>query len=185
MSEISKQKKIKGRSLPGLLPVQPSQLAGPASRRPSPPPSSVVFVLDRGRGVWPARARATAPRHLSPCLPALPSSPRCPGRRHASPLLSLTRPRLFPSSPSLSLSRPNTTIAAVRHSSRHRPPLAPPLSSGAPPRPPLPPHQARPLGKLCIASTPSSSSSGSDHHRRRFAVSSASPSPLRRPLQPR
>ena len=185
MSEIRKRKINKRRSLPGLLPVQPSQLAGPASRRPSPPPSSVVFVLDRGRGVWPARARATAPRHLLACLPALPSSSRCPGRRHALPPALSHSPAVLPSSPSLSLSRPNTTIAAVRHSSRHRPPLAPPLSSGAPPRPPLPPHQAKPLGKLCIASTPSSSSSGSDHHRRRFAVSSASPSPLRRPLQPR
>ena len=150
MSEIRKQKKIKGRSLPGLLPVQPSQLAGPASRRPSPPPSSVVFVLDRGRGVRPARARhrATPPARL-PAWPPLLA--RCPGQRHASPLLSLTLPRFFPSSPSLSLSRPNTTIAAVRHSSRHRPPLAPPTSSGAPPRPPLPPHRSTGLRKPCIA----------------------------------
>ena len=151
MSEIRKRKINKRRSLPGLLPVQPSQLAGPASRRPSPPPSSVVFVLDRGRGVWPARARATAPRHLLACLPALPSSSRCPGRRHALPPALSHSPSVPPSSPSLPLSRPNTTIAAVRHSSRHRPPLAPPLSSGAPPRPPLPPHQAKPLRKPCIA----------------------------------
>ena len=96
-----------------------------------------------------ARHRATPPARL----PACPSPPRLDGleRRHALPLLSLTLPRFFPSSPSLSLSRPNTTIAAVRHSSRHRPPLAPPLSSGAPPRPPLPPHQAEPLRKPCIA----------------------------------
>ena len=131
--------------------MQPSQLAGPASRRPSPPPSSVVFVLDRGRGVWPARARATAPRHLLACLPAPPLLLSMPRTTPRPPLLSLTLPRFFPSSPSLSLSRPNTTIAAVRHSSRHRPPLAPPLSSGAPPRPPLPPHQAKPLRKPCIA----------------------------------
>ena len=136
MSEIRKRKINKRRSLPGLLPVQPSQLAGPASRRPSPPPSSVVFVLDRGRGVWPARARATAPRHLLACLPALPSSSRCPGRRHApSPALSHS-PSVLPSSPSLSLSRPNTTIAAARHNHGHRASLAPPTSPEAPPRPP-------------------------------------------------
>ena len=130
--------------------MQPSQLAGPASRRPSPPPSSVVFVLDRGRGVWPARARhrATPPARL----PACPSPPRLDAPDDATPSPALSHsPSVLPSSPSLSLSRPNTTIAAVRHSSRHRPPLAPPLSSGAPPRPPLPPHQAKPLGKPCIA----------------------------------
>ena len=176
MSEIRKRKINKRRSLPGLLPVRPSQLAGPASRRPSPPPSSVVFVLDRGRGVWPARARATAPRHLLACLPAPPLLVSMPRTTPRPPLLSLTLPRFFPSSPSLSLSRPNTTIAAVRHSSRHRPPLAPPLSSGAPPRPPLPPHQAKPLGKLCIASTPSSSSSTAADGRRQFTVTRAPPS---------
>ena len=180
MSEIRKQKYLKWEKLTWAPPCA-AQPAG----RPSPPPSSVVFVLDRGRGVWPARARATAPRHLLGCLPALPSSLDAPDDATPPPCslsLSLGSSLL---SLALSLTRPNTTIAAVRHSSRHRPPLAPPLSSGAPPRPPLPPHQAKPLGKLCIASTPSSSSSGSNHHRRRFAVSSASPSPLRRPLQPR
>ena len=151
MSEIRKRKMNKRRSLPGLLPVQPSQLAGQASRRPSPPPSSVVFDLDRGRGVWPARARATAPRHLLACLPALPSSSRCPGRCHALPPALSHSPSVPPSSPSLSLTRPNTTIAAVRHNSRLRPPLAPPLSSGAPPRPPLPPHRSMGLRKPCIA----------------------------------
>ena len=181
MSEIRKRKINKRRSLPGLLPVQPSQLAGPASRRPSPPPSSVVFVLDRGRGVWPARARATAPRHLLGCLPALPSSLDAPDDATPPPCslsLSLSSSLL---SLALSLTRPNTTIAAVRHSSRHRPPLAPPLSSGAPPRPPLPPHQAKPLGKLCIASMPSSSSSTAADGRRRFTAVRASPSSLTLP----
>ena len=91
MSEIRKQKKIKGRSLPGLLPVQPSQLAGPASSRPSPPPSSVVFVPTEG-GECGRRARAP-PRHAS-SLPACLSSPRRSGwtaRRHAA------APVFFPS----------------------------------------------------------------------------------------
>ena len=181
MSEIRKQKKIKGRSLPGLLPVQPSQLAGPASRRPSPPPSSVVFVLDRGRGVWPARARATAPRHLLACLPALPSSSRCPGRRHALPPALSHSPAVPPSSPLLPLSRPNTTIAAVRHSSRHRPPLAPPLSSGAPPQLPLPPHRSTGPRKPCIAATSPFPSSGSDHRRRRIRRLQRVPEPANHP----
>ena len=99
----------------------------------------------------PARARATAPRHLLACLPAPPLLLSMPRTTPRPPLLSLTLPRFFLSSPSLSLSQPNTTIAAVRHSSRHRPPLAPPTSSGAPPRPPLPPHRSTGLRKPCIA----------------------------------
>ena len=167
MSEIRKTKINKRRSLPGLLPVQPSQLAGPASRRPSPPPSSVVFVLDRGRGVWPARARATAPRHLLGCLPALRSSPRCPW---TTPHLSPCSLSLSPGSPllslALSLTRPNTTVAAVRHSHRLRPPLAPPTSSEAPPQLPLPPHRSTAPRKPCIAATSPFPSSGSDRRRR-------------------
>ena len=183
MSEKLENKKIKeGEAYLGLPPVQPSQLAGPASRRPSPPPSSVVFVLNRGRGVWPARARATAPRHLSPCLPALPSSPRCPGRRHASPLLSLTLPGSFlPLPRSLSLSRPNTTVAAVRHSHRLRPPLAPPTSSGAPPRLPLPPHRFTAPRKPCIAATSPFPPSDSDHRRRRIRRLQRVPEPASTP----
>ena len=151
MSEIRKQKIINRRSLPGLLHCA-AQPAGWPSQQPAQPTSLLCRLRpDRGRGVWPARARATAPRHLLACLPALPSSLDAPDDATPSPLLSLTLPRFFPSSPSLSLSRPNTTIAAVRHSSRHRPPLAPPLSSGAPPRPPLPPHRSTDLRKPCIA----------------------------------
>ena len=161
--------------------MQPSQLAGPASRRPSPPPSSVVFVLDRGRGVCPVRACATAPRHLLACLPAPPllvwmawndATP--------SPVLSHS-PSVLPSSPALSLSRPNTTIAAVPHSSRHRPPLAPPTSSGAPPRPPLPPHRSTGLRKPCIAATSPFPSSGSGHHRRRIRRLQRVPEPVSTP----
>ena len=118
MSEIRKTKINKRRSLPGLLPVQPSQLAGPASRRPSPPPSSVVFVLDRGRGVWPARARATAPRHLLACLPALPSSSRCPGPRHALP------PALSHSPPTSSEAPPQPPLPPHRSTAPRKPCIA-------------------------------------------------------------
>ena len=181
MSEIRKQKKIKGRSLPGLLPVQPSQLAGPASSRPSPPPSSVVFVPTEG-GECGRRARAP-PRHAT-CSPAcLPSPPRldAPGRRHASPLLSLTRPGSPLLSLALSLSRPNTTVAAVRHSSRLRPPLAPPTSSEAPPRPPLPPHRSTAPRKPCIAATSPFPSSDSDRRRRRIHRHQRVPEPANHP----
>ena len=113
-----------------------------------------------------ARHRATPPLSLPACPPLLVSvslddamPPPCslslsPG----SPLLSLA----------LSLTRPNTTVAAVRHSSRFRPPLAPPTSSEAPPQPPLPPHRSTGLRKPCIAATSPFPSSGSDHHRRRI-----------------
>ena len=147
--------------------MQPSQLAGPASRRPSPSPSSVVFVPTEG-GECGRRARATAPRHLSPCLPALPSSPRCPWTTPRLPPALSHSPSALPSSPSLPHSRPNTTVAAVRHSNRLRPPLAPPTSSEASPRPPLPPHRSTGLRKPCIAATSLFPSSGSDHHRRRI-----------------
>ena len=185
MSEIRKQKKNKrGRSLPGLLHCA-AQPAGWPSQQPAQPTSLLCRLRpDRGRGVWPARARATAPRHLSPCLPALPSSPRCPWTTPRLPPALSHSPSALPSSPSLPHSRPNTTVAAVRHSNRLRPPLAPPTSSEASPRPPLPPHRSTGLRKPCIAATSPFPSSGSDHRRRRFAVSSASPSPLRRPLQP-
>ena len=95
-----------------------------------------------------ARHRATPPARLPACPPLLA---RCPGRRHALPPALSHSPSVLPSSPSLPLSRPNTTIAAVRHSSRHRPPLAPPTSPEAPPRPPLPPHRSTGLRKPCIA----------------------------------
>ena len=65
MSEIRKQKNKQREKLTWAPPCA-AQPAG----RPSPPPSSVVFILDRGRGVWPARARAPAPRHQLACLRA-------------------------------------------------------------------------------------------------------------------
>ena len=168
MSEIRKRKINKRRSLPGLLPVQPSQLAGPASSRPSPPPSSVVFVPTEG-GECGRRVRAP-PRHATSLPACLPSPPRLDALDDATPPpCSLS---LSPGSPllslALSLTRPNTTVAAVRHSSRLRPPLAPPTSPEAPPRPPLPPHRSTAPRKPCIAATSPFPSSGSDHHRRRI-----------------
>ena len=185
MSEIRKQKKIKGRSLPGLLPVQPSQLAGPASSRPSPPPSSVVFVPTEG-GECGRRARAP-PRHATSLPACLPSPPRSMPRTtpRLPPALSHS-PSALPSSPSLSLSHGRTppsppfAIAAVSgHPSlprlaqklRHNPLFLPtaPRASGSPASPP---RRRSPLRAPTIIAV-------------EFAVSSASPSPLRRPLQPR
>ena len=127
--------------------MRPSQLAGPASQ-PSPPPPSSSW-RQSARRVAGARARperhATSP---SACLPR---------QRDAAALLlgaapiPWPYPSLSPVLLPLSLSRPNTTVAAVRHSSRLRPPLAPPTSSGAPPRLPLPPHRSTGLRKPCIA----------------------------------
>ena len=78
MSEIRKTEIINRRSLPGLLHCA-AQPAGRPSQQPAQPISLLCRLRpDRGRGVWTARARATAPHHLSPCLPALPFSPRCP-----------------------------------------------------------------------------------------------------------
>ena len=158
--------------------MRPSQLAGPASSRPSPPPSSVVFVPTEG-GECGRRARAP-PRHATSLPACLPSPPRLgvPGRRHASSLLSLTLPQL---SLALSLARPNTTVAAVRLSHRLRPPLAPPTSSGAPPRLPLPPHRSTSPRKPCIAATSPFPSSGSDHRRRRIRRLQRVPEPVSTP----
>ena len=89
---------------------------------------------------------------------------------------------LFPGfSLALSLSRPKTTVAAVRHSSRHRPPLAPPTSSGAPPRLPLPPHRSTAPRKPCITATSPFPSSGSDHRRRRIRRLQRVPEPASTP----
>ena len=161
--------------------MQPSQLAGPASSRPSPPPSSVVFVPTEG-GECGRRARAP-PRHAT-CSPAcLPSPPR--SMPWTTPRLSPCSLSLSPGSPllslALSLTRPNTTVAAVRHSSRLRPPLAPPTSSGAPPRPPLPPHRSTGPRKPCIAATSPFPSSGSDHRRRRIRRLQRVPEPASTP----
>ena len=169
------------RSLPGLLHCA-AQPAGWPSQQPAQPTSLLCRLRpDRGRGVWPARARATAPRHLSPCLPALPSSLDAPDDATPPPCslsLALVSSLL---SLALSLTRPNTTLSAVRHSSRLRPPLAPPTSSEAPPRLPLPPHRSTGPRKPCIAATSPFPSSGSDRRRRRIHRHQRVPEPANHP----
>ena len=78
MSEIRKQKNKYQEELTWAPP-----LCGPASSRPSPPPSSVVFVPTEG-GECGRRARAP-PRHAT-CSPAcLPSPPRLDAPDDATP----------------------------------------------------------------------------------------------------
>ena len=113
MSEIRKTEINNRRSLPGLLHCA-AQPAGWPSQQLAQPTSLLCRLRpDRGRGVWPARARATAPRHLLACLPALPSSLDALDDATPLPLLSLTLPRF---SLALSRSRPKHTVAAVRRS---------------------------------------------------------------------
>ena len=176
MSEIRKQKIINRRSLPGLLHCA-AQPAGRPSK-PAQPTTAVVLLAPVGQACGRRARTATAPRHLFSCLPALPSSPRCPWTTPRlppalshSPLLSLA----------LSLTRPNTTVAAVRHSSHLRPPLAPPTSSGAPPRLPLPPHRSTGPRKPCIAATSPFPSSDSDHRRRQIRRLRCVPEPASTP----
>ena len=126
-----------------------------------------------------ARHRATPPLSLPACPPLLASMPLDDA---TPPPCSLS---LSPGSPllslALSLTRPNTTVAAVRHSHRLRPPLAPPTSSGAPPRLPLPPHRSTAPRKPCIAATSPFPSSGSDHRRRRIRRLQRVPEPASTP----
>ena len=129
--------------------MRPSQLAGPASSRPSPPlQPSVVFLPSPRSCCVLARAR---PRGHLLLADELLAAWTTPAGRHDPPCSLSLSPGSSLLSLALSLTRPNTTLAAVRHSSRLRPPLAPPTSSGAPPRPPLPPHRSTGLRKPCIA----------------------------------
>lgn len=130
-----------------------------------------------------AGARARPPRHAT-CSPAcLPSPPR--STPWTTPRLSPCSLSLSPGSPllslALSLARPNTTVAAVRHSHRLRPPLAPPTSSEAPPRLPLPPHRSTGPRKPCIAATSPFPSSGSDRRRRQIHRHQRVPEPANHP----
>ena len=151
MSEIRKQKIIKREKLTWAPPCA-AQPAGRPSQQAAQPTSLLCRLRPRQRegSVAGARARhrATPPLSLPACPPLLA---RCPGRRHASPPALSHSPSVPPSSPSLSLSRPNTTIAAARHNHGHRASLAPPTSPEAPPRPPLPLHQATRPRTPCIA----------------------------------
>ena len=164
----------------------PAAAGRPSQQAAQPASSSVVFVLDRGRGACPARARATAPRHQPPCLPgALLVALERPDVATPPPY-PLTLPRFFLSSPSLSLSRVRT---------RRSPPFAIAIATGLP-SPPRHAQELRPLalklpvkpqdaGRPVEPPSPSSSTSGSDHHRRRFAARRTSPSPLTPSLGPR
>ena len=70
--------------------------------------------------------------------------PRPPVLSHSPPVLPLL-------SLALSLSCPNAPVAAVRHSRRHRPPLASPTRFRASPQPPPPPRRATNLRTPCVA----------------------------------
>ena len=134
MSEKLENKNKRGRLTWASSLCSPAAAGRPSQQAAQPASSSVVFVLDRGRGACPARARATAPRHQLACLPAPPllvwmawnNATPSPVLSHSPPVL----PLLFLA---LSLPCPNAPIAAVRHSRRHRPPLASPTRAGAPP----------------------------------------------------
>ena len=159
--------------------MRPSQLAGPTSSRPSPPlQPSVVFLPSPRSSCVLARARPRG--HLLLADEPLAAWTTPAGRPDPPCSLSLS-PGSSLLSLALSLTRPNTTVAAVRHSSRLRPPLAPPTSSGAPPRPPLPPHRSTGPRKPCIAATSPFPSSGSDHRRRRIRRLQRVPEPASTP----
>ena len=111
MSEIRKTKINKGgKPYLGLLPGASGPASWPAQPAGGParlPPLSSSSSTEGGECARRARA---PPRHAtsSPaCLP-LPSSSGCPGTTPRLPPYSLTLPRFFLSSPSLSLSRVRT-----------------------------------------------------------------------------
>ena len=113
MSEIKNRKRNNRRSLPGLLHVRPSQLAGPASQ-PSPPPSS---------SSWRQSARRVAGARARPERHATSSSACLPRQRDAATLLLGAAPIPWPYPPSLpccslSLSHGRTQIG--RASCRER-----------------------------------------------------------------
>ena len=182
MSEIRKRKINKREKLTWAPPCA-AQPAGRPSQQAAQPASLLCRLRPRQRegSVAGARARhrATPPLSLPACPPLLASMPLDDA---TPPPYSLS---LFPGSSllslALSLTRPNTTVAAVRHSSRLRPPLAPPTSSEAPPRPPLPPHRSTGPRKPCIAATSPFPSSGSDHRRRRIRRLQRVPEPANHP----
>ena len=160
--------------------MQPSQLAGPASRRPSPPlQPSVVFLPSPRSCCVLARARPRGHLLLADELLAAWTTPA--GR--PDPPCSLSLP---PGSPSLSPSHGRSTpsppfalATASDHPSLPRPaqelrldPLFPPTAPRVPGSPASPPRRRSPLRAPTIVAV-------------EFVVSGASPSPLRRPLQPR
>ena len=186
MSEIKKTEKyITGGAYLGSSTVRPSQLAGPASSRPSPPPSSVVFVPTEG-GECGRRARAP-PRHAT-CSPAcLPSPPR-------------SMPRTTPRPPpcSLSLSR-GSSPPLPRSLSHGRTPPSPPFALATDSNHPSLPRLAQELrlDSLFLPTAPQLPGGPASPPRRRsplraptvvaveFTVTSASPSSLTIPAAPR
>ena len=180
MSEKLENKNKKKEGLTWGSPLcSPAAAGRPASRRPSPPLQPSVVFLPSPRSCC-VLARAWPRGHLLLADELLAAWTTPAG--HPDPPCSLS---LSPGSSllflALSLTRPNTTVAAVHHSSRHRPPLAPPTSLEAPPRPPLPPHRSTGLRKPCIAATSPFPSSGSDHHRRRIHRLQRIPEPASTP----
>ena len=132
--------------------------------------------------MWPAHARATAPRHLLACLPALPSSPRCPWTTPRLPPALSHSPPALPSSPSLSLqngrtppSPPFATAAVSGH------PSLPRLAQELRLDPLFPLHRPRAPRKPCIAATSPFPSSGSDRRRRRIHRHQRVPEPANHP----
>ena len=126
-------------------------------------------------------ARPSSPRTTQPlCIALVAVAPRgsSSGRRPDLADTPFALPRL---SLTLSLSRPKLTVAAVRLSHCLRPSLAPPTSSEAPPRLPLPPHRSTSPRKPCIAATSPFPSSGSDHRRRRIRRLQRVPEPVSTP----
>ena len=126
-------------------------------------------------------ARPSSPRTTQPlCIALVAVAPRgsSSGRRPDLADTPFTLPRL---SLALSLSRPKHTVAAVRLSHCLRPSLAPPTSSEAPPRLPLPPHRFTSPRKPCIAATSPFPSSDSDHRRRQIRRLRRVPEPASTP----
>ena len=183
MSEIRKTEIIKREKLTWAPPCA-AQPAGRPSQQAAQPASLLCRLRPRQRegSVAGARARhrATPPLSLPACPPLLASVPLDDAT--PLPLLSLSlSPALSFLSLALSLTRPNTTVATVRRSSRLRPPLAPPTSSEAPPQLPLPPHRSTGPRKPCIAATSPFPSSGSDHRCRRIRRLQRVPEPASTP----
>ena len=186
MSEIRKQKKTKREKLTWAPPCA-AQPAGRPSQQAAQPASLLCRLRPRQRegSVAGARARhrATPPLSLPACPPLLASMPWTTPRL---PPCSLSLSPALPFSPSLSLSHgrtppspPFATAAVSGHPSlprlaqklRHDP-LFLPTAPQLPGSPASPPRRRSPLRAPTTAAV-------------EFAVSSASPSPLRRPLQPR
>ena len=156
--------------LPGAT-NRPSTAAG----RPSPPPPPPYrFPPQASRQSACSPRVHTRPSHLLPgCL-----RPQRPGRLHASPRITpdpLAHFLVLIPSLSLCTSCPSATIATDAVRRGHRQPLALPLSSGAPPRPPLPPHQGGRRRKPWLPPAPPFPSSATEDSRHRFAAIDASP----------